>query len=68
MKDKTVKKITIIMTIVLILLTPALNKCVNQTRNEPGFGGECIAWMMPGLAYAFNKAVVQDLKGDWKKL
>ncbi|WP_346698621.1 hypothetical protein [Thomasclavelia spiroformis] len=60
MKGK-VKLFTVILTIGLLLATPKLNEAVNQTRKEPGFGGECIAWMMPGLIYTLSKTMKEGL-------
>ena len=60
MKGK-VKLFTVALTIGLLLATPKLNEFANQTRKEPGFGGECIAWMMPGLIYTLSKTMKEGI-------
>lgn len=33
----------------LLMLTPAFNEFANKTRVEPGYGGECIIFLIPLL-------------------
>lgn len=51
----------ILVTVVLLLLTPWFNEMVNQSRTVPGFGGECVIWLMPILCYGLYDTV----KGEY---
>lgn len=39
-------------TILLLLATPLFNYYANQNREVAGFGGECLAFILPLLIYA----------------
>ena len=43
--------LVIILTVLLVMLTPKFNALVNLTRTKPGIGGECFAWLFPVLIY-----------------
>ena len=66
MKDK-VKIITVGLTIALILAIPSFNEFANATRQEPGFGGECIMWMLPGLLYMLYTNL-REMRKEWNEL
>lgn len=65
MKSK-VKKITVILTIFLFFAVPNLNKYANKSRRDPGYGGECIMWLMPGLLYTLGTTMI-DLNESFKE-
>lgn len=44
---RKIKLILIISSIVLLLLTPAMNNLVNRSRAVNGFGGEVLIWIFP---------------------
>ncbi|MCI9094214.1 MAG: hypothetical protein HFF36_10600 [Coprobacillus sp.] len=71
MKQKKLDKlkvITLSLTVVLIMMIPTFNRIANQTRNEPGYGGECLAWIIPSLLYFLFKTIKDILRGErkWK--
>lgn len=45
------KKLCLIATILLLILTPKFNAMANESRTVNGFGGECLIWTIPMLAY-----------------
>lgn len=61
MKGK-VKKITVGITIALILMIPTMNEYANKNRSEPKWGGEVIAWMLPGLTYGLLKTMKEGFE------
>lgn len=51
MKRFIIKKIVVAITLVLLILTPSMNRLANESRGVNGFGGECLIWAVPMLMY-----------------
>ena len=49
--------LVIILTVLLVMLTPKFNEMVNFTRTKPGIGGECFAWLFPVLIYGLYESL-----------
>lgn len=55
--------IQVFSTMVLIVMTPTFNKIANTTREIPGYGGECLVWLLPLFArvlYTMCKSIKED--------
>ena len=61
-KDNAAMAITVGATIALLLIIPQMHEYANSFRNEPGWGGECIAWLLPGLMYALVKTIKETME------
>lgn len=64
-KIDKLKVATVFSTMVLIVMTPAFNKIANATREIPGYGGECLVWLLPLLArvlYTMCKSIKEDFR------
>ena len=50
------------------MMIPTFNRIANQTRIEPGYGGECLVWLIPSLLYFLFKTIKDILRGErkWK--
>ncbi|WP_195547855.1 hypothetical protein [Holdemania sp. 1001095H_141210_F2] len=60
------KKFVIVITILLLLATPALNDYANLSRNVAGYGGECLLFLFPSLIYACYLSI-RDLTKTMKE-
>lgn len=61
-KINKAKVITVASTIALILAIPQMHEYANLLRSEPAWGGEAIAWMIPGLLFILCRTLKEAME------